>query len=299
MKNIAAALLAVICFSAATAHGEESQNEDARRDARRAAWMAMGIEDYQPPVPQDLTATKIEDFTALEATQGVAADEKYFYAVANYVLAKYERKTGALVKRWIGKRGGLIRHMNSCYAEAGKLYCANSNHPQLPMASSIEIFDTKTMTHVESKSFGVMDEGSLVWFDHYKDGWIAGFAHYDDETGLPYKDHSYASVVTYDRDWRKTGGYALPASILERMAPQAASGGAIGDDGRLYVMGHDLPEMYVLAFPEMGPVMIHVATIAAPAEGQAFAFDPEDPRRVWAISRPNGKVVSFTLPEID
>ncbi len=299
MKKITAALLAVICFSAATAHGEESQNEDARREARRAAWMAMGIEEYVPPVPQELSATKLEDFTAMEATQGVAADEKYFYAVANYVLAKYERKTGALVKRWIGKRGGLIRHMNSCYAEAGKLYCANSNHPQLPMASSIEIFDAKTMTHVESKSFGVMDEGSLVWFDHYKDGWIAGFAHYDDETGLPYKDHSYASVVTYDRDWRKTGGYALPASILEKMAPQAASGGAIGDDGRLYVMGHDLPEMYVLDFPEMGPVMIHVATIAAPAEGQAFAFDPKEPRRVWAISRPNGKVVSFTLPEID
>lgn len=290
--------LSLLCLTTAAAAGAP-QSDDERRAARRAAWEAIGVEDYEPPVVHALAAEKLEEFTAIEATQGVAADEKYFYAVANYVIAKYDRKTSELVKRWVGKRGGLIRHMNSCYAEAGKLYCANSNHPHLPMASSVEVFDAKTLEHVESKSLGVLDEGSLVWFDHYEDGWIAGFAHYDDETGLPYKDHTYASIVTFDKAWRKTGGYALPDAILDKMAPQAASGGAIGDDGRLYVMGHDLPEMYVLDFPAMGPVMMHIATIAVPAEGQAFDFDPADPRRVWAISRPNGKVVSFRLPEIN
>jgi len=223
----------------------------------------------------------------------------YFYAIVNYIIGKYDRKTGDLIRRWKSDRGGPIRHINSCFAEKGRLYCANSNHPQLPMASSIEIFDTQTMMHVESKSLGVMDEGSLVWFDHYKDGWIAGFAQYDDETGLPFKDHTYASVVTFDEQWRRTGGYAMPPKILEKMAPQAASGGAVGNDGRLYVMGHDLPEMYALEFPTMGPVLIHVATIAVPAEGQAFAFDQQDARRVWAISRPRQHVVSFRLPKID
>ncbi|MEM9494419.1 MAG: hypothetical protein AAGA09_00305 [Pseudomonadota bacterium] len=269
-----------------------------KRETRRASWAAIGIEDHQPNEVAALSAKPLEEFSAVEALQGAAADDAHFYAIVNYVIGKYDRKTGALVARWKGKRGGPIRHINSCFEEDGRLYCANSNHPQLPMASSIEVFETKSMAHVDSKSLGVMDEGSLVWFDRFKDGWIAGFAHYDDETGLPYKDHSYAAVVTFDAEWRRTGGYALPASILEKMAPQAASGGALGADGRLYVMGHDRPEMYVLQFPAMGPVLEHVATIAVPAEGQAFAFDRADPHRVWAISRPRQKVLSFEIPTI-
>ncbi|WP_428409651.1 hypothetical protein [Hyphococcus sp.] len=300
MKKTAALLLSALSLSAAAlAQTETGQTIDERRAARRAAWAAMGIKDYVPPAIKTGTAEELGAWDAPDATQGAAADEKYFYAVANYVIGKYDRKSGELVSRWIGDRGGPIRHLNSCYAETGKLFCAHSNHPGLPMTSSIEIFDTKTMTHLDNKSLGMLDEGSFVWFDHYEDGWIAGFAHYDDETGLPYKDHTYATIVTFDMEWRKTGGYVLPPSILEKMAPQAASGGAMDDDGRLYVMGHDLPEMYVLEFPEMGSEMRHVATIAVPAEGQAFAFDPKEPRRVWAISRPRGKVVSFRLPEME
>ena len=63
------------------------------------------------------------------------------------------------------------------------------------------------------------------------------------------------------------------------------------------MFGHDLPEMYVLAKPTMGPTLIHVATIEIDAEGQAFAFDPTDDRVVWAISRPNREVRAFRLPE--
>ncbi|GGC99763.1 hypothetical protein [Aquisalinus flavus] len=276
-----------------------AQAQEMTHEQRRAQWEAMGIEDYQPPAAAEYEAALIEGFPAIEAGQGAAADADHFYAIVNYVIGKYDRQTGELVGRWKGPRGGPIGHLNSCYAEAGKLYCANSNHPNLPMGSSIEIFDTETMTHEASKSLGMMDEGSLVWFDHYKDGWIAGFAHYDDETGLPFKDHTYASIVLFDDRWRRTGGYMLPASILEKMAPQAASGGAMGDDGYLYVMGHDLPEMYVLRFPQMGPSMEHVATISVPAEGQAFAFDPENARDVWAISRPARQVRHFTIPPID
>lgn len=295
---IAALFLAAPGAFAAEERTAERSDEE-RRAARRAAWAAIGIKDYEAPPVITLKAESIAEFHAIEALQGAAADSEHFYAIVNYVIGKYERDTGRFVKRWAGARGGPIRHLNSCFAEAGQLYCANSNHPQLPMASSIEIFDAATMTHAESISLGVMDEGSLVWFDRYKDGWIAGFAHYDDETGLPYKDHTYAAVVVFDAEWRRKGGYALPPGVLERMAPQAASGGALGDDGRLYVMGHDRKEMYVLEFPEIGPVLNHVATIAVPAEGQAFAFDPEDRRRVWAISRPRQHVLSFRLPEVE
>jgi hypothetical protein len=144
-----------------------------------------------------------------------------------------------------------------------------------------------------------MDEGSLTWFDRYGGGWIAGFAHYDDETGEPFKDNAYAGVVTFDGEWRRTGGWRLPPALIERMAPQAASGGAIGPDGLLYVFGHHQPELYVLARPAMGPTLVHVATIAIDAEGQAFAFDPTEERVIWAISRPNREVRAFGLPAIE
>lgn len=58
-------------------------------------------------------------------------------------------------------------------------------------------------------------------------------------------------------------------------------------------------ELYVLARPAMGPTLLHVATIELEAEGQAFAFDPEDERVIWAISRPNREVRAIRLPEIE
>ena len=82
------------------------------------------------------------------------------------------------------------------------------------------------------------------------------------------------------------------------MAPQAASGGAIGPDGLLYLFGHTLPELYVLARPALGAELVHVATIALDAAGQAFAFDPSDLKRIFAIDRPTGTVRIFTLPDL-
>ena len=82
------------------------------------------------------------------------------------------------------------------------------------------------------------------------------------------------------------------------MAPQAASGGAIGDDGLLYLFGHTMPEMYVLARPKSGAELIHVATIKVAVEGQAFGFDPSDTRRIFAIDRPSGTVRVFKLPTV-
>lgn len=254
---------------------------------------------YQPPEPIELTASEITRFEAAEALQGVAVDDGYFYAIVNFAIGKYARESGDRVAGWVGKRQGLIGHLNSCVVADEKLWCANSNHPEVPMASSVEVFDTASMTHVDSHSLGLMDEGSLTWFVPWGDGWMAGFAHYNDETGEPFKSNAYAGVHTFDARWRRTGGWRLPPALVERMAPQAASGGAIGPDRLLYVFGHHEPELYVLARPAMGPTLLHVATIAIDAEGQAFAFDPSDERVIWTISRPNREVRAFRLPPIE
>jgi hypothetical protein len=144
----------------------------------------------------------------------------------------------------------------------------------------------------------VQDEGSLTFIDRDRDGWMAGFAHYDGEGGLAYKGAAFAGIVFYDAQWRRTGGYAFPKSVLEAMAPHAASGGAFGPDRLLYVFGHSRAEMYVLARPTMGPTLIHVATIAIDARGQAFDWDETQERVLFAIDRPTGTVRSFAIPEI-
>src|SRR5690606_6229946 len=135
----------------------------------------------------------------------------------------------------------------------------------------------------------MMDEGSLTFGEPFKGGWLLGFSHYSDETGLPFNSSDYSSIITVDEQWRRTGGWLIPPHIRKRMAPQAASGGAIGPDGLLYLFGHTLPELYVMAKPAMGPELIHVATIDLDAAGQAFAFDPIEPHRIFAIDRPTAE----------
>jgi hypothetical protein len=240
----------------------------------------------------------VREFTAPEARQGVAVDAAHFYAVVNSAIGKYDKATGEQVARWSLPRGGPIRHLNSCFADEGALWCANSNFPETPMASSVEVFDAATLNHRESRSLGVLDEGSLTFFDRLGEGWIAGFAHYDADGGVSHKASEWAAIVTYDAQWRRTGGWAIPDAVKARMAPHAASGGAIGPDGLLYLFGHDRPEMYAMAKPAMGPVMVHVATIAVDAAGQAFAWDVSQPGTLYAINRPTGTVRVFAMPAV-
>jgi hypothetical protein len=261
--------------------------------------VAPQVSDYKAPEVRRLTARTLRVFQAPEADQGVAADSRHFYVVDNTVIAKYEIASGARVDQWIGPKDGLIRHMNSCVADAGKIWCANSNYSLTPMGSSIEVFDAATLDHVDSHSLGMLEEGSLTWFNRYRGGWLAGFAHYDETGGLPYKDHRFSSVVTFDQEWRRTGGWLFPQTALDRMAPYAASGGAIGPDGWLYLLGHDRPEMYVVARPPMGPTLVHIATIDLEAEGQAFSWAQDGTRTVFTIDRKQGLVRMIELPAVD
>jgi hypothetical protein len=242
--------------------------------------------------------TLVREYPAPEARQGAAADARHIYAVVNSAIGKYGKASGTRIAGWSLPRDGPIRHINSCFAEPDRLWCANSNFPELPMGSSVEVFDSRSMTHLSSHSLGLTEEGSLTWFDRLGGGWIAGFAHYDARGGTGFKDNRYGTIVTYDADWRRTGGWLLPDAVLDRLKPHAASGGALGPDGLLYVMGHDRPEIYVLAKPKMGPVLVHLATLDIAAEGQAFAWDRSAPRRIVAISRPNAAVRAFDVPAV-
>jgi hypothetical protein len=47
---------------------------------------------------------QVGEFIIPEANQGVGVDEKYFYAVDNQKIGKYEKKTGKLVGKWEGPK---------------------------------------------------------------------------------------------------------------------------------------------------------------------------------------------------
>lgn len=243
---------------------------------------------------------EIQRFAAREAGQAVAIDEQHFYAIVNWQIGKYDRQTGRRLATWKADSERPLRHLNSGVVFEGKLYCANSNFPDWPEASSIEIWDTETLQHIGSHSLGICAEGSLTWVEPVDDGWYAAFANYSKQVNDdPHaKTHRSTQLVRYDKQWRRTAGWVFPKSVLDRFDPHSCSGGGFGPDGKLYCTGHDLGEIYQLDFPKAGSALRLVETIAAPITGQGIAFgkDRLGKGQLWGIDRGKRQVVSAEFP---
>lgn len=241
-------------------------------------------------------ATEVERFPAEEAHQGVVADARHVYAISNSVIGKYDRATRRRIAQWQGDPQ-LFIHMNSCTLLGRELACAASNYPSLPMASSVEWFDVTTMRHIRTRSLGP-GRGSLTWLDWHDGSWWACFANYDGKGGEPGRTHEATVLVRYDRTFAEQGAWLFPKDMLERFAPFSSSGGAWGDDGLLYVTGHDKPELYVVRLPEAGSRLEHVATMGIPTGGQAIAWDRRNRRVLWSIERSTNEVVASQVPKL-
>lgn len=257
------------------------------------AWVAAVPAAAQPK----LEAEVLGRWKAPEAVQGVAVDSRHFYAVANSRIGKYDRATGEKLAEWSGDRDR-FPHINSCAVVGRDLVCAASNFPEMPMTSSVEIFDPRRMVHLRTVSLG-QQVGSLTWIDRRDGAWWAAFANYDGKGGEPGRGHAHTQLVRFDDQWRRMEGWSFPASVTSRFAPMSSSGGVWGADGRLYVTGHDHPELYVLELPKGGSKLDHVATIGAAIEGQAIAVDPTRRDVLYGISRPNREVVALRLPGVE
>lgn len=263
----------------------------------RAGFIALLAWVATPAMAQPtLRAQLVRRYEAAEANQGVAVDATSLYAVGNSEIGRYDRKTGAKTGAWSGDPK-VFPHLNSCAAVGPELICASSNYPATPMSSTVEVFDRARLTHSRSIPLG-HQVGSLTWVLRKDNAWWAGFANYDGRGGEPGRDHSFTALVKFDDAWKPLGQWSFPASVLDRFAPRSASGGVWGDDGLLYVSGHDRPEIYVLRVPKQGSVLEHVATIASPIEGQAIAIDPADHRAIYGISRSARQVVAIRLPDL-
>jgi len=213
----------------------------------------------------------VTKFPAEEAQQGVAVDRDFIYVIGNSVIGKYDRRTRQRVARFEGGKGALA-HMNGGVVVGDRLYCSHSNFPETPMVSSVEIFDTKTLRHIGSQSFG-LDSGSLVWVDWHDGHWWVCFGHYNGKGGEPGMTNDRTVLVKYDRQWRRVGGYAFPKELVARWDGMTCSGGVWGKDGLIYATGHHAPEVHVLRLPKSGPTLELVRIHKSPVEGQGIALD--------------------------
>jgi hypothetical protein len=251
----------------------------------------------------EFQAEIVAEFEVANARQGVAVDRDYFYAVTNFAISKHDKASGELVASWEGAaEGDPLIHMDSLVALDGRLIASHSNYSIMPMTSSVEIWNSDDMTHVDTHSFGI-NRGSLTWLDWHNGQWWGGFANYDKiQKGQtePYGTTNRTQVVRFDEDFVVLEAWTLPLEILDRMRPMSNSGGSWGADGYLYLTGHDHGELYVMEIPEFGSELHWVATVNVPTmEGQGIAWDRStDEPILWAIYKKERKVLKIRMPEV-
>jgi hypothetical protein len=250
-------------------------------------------------VPPSLTAIELRRWRVPEANQAAAVDGTHFYGIGNRTLVKHRKSDGVRVGEWRGEPDGPIVHFNAGFVDQRRLVLAHSNFSQLPMASSLETFDTKTMLPIATHSFGIR-LGSLTWAVRHRGSWWACFANYNDKGTTPGFDQRWTYFGQFDDAWQMQQSWLFPPSVIATWGSSSSSGGDWGDDGLLYVTGHDAPELYVLRLPKLGVALEHVATITVPFEGQGWAWDRSvrGQRVIYGISRARQDVVVAQIPEL-
>ncbi len=228
---------------------------------------------------------EIKRFKAEEAHQGVAVDAEHFYAITNAAIGKYHKDSGERVGGWKEAAGGHIKHLNAGVVLDSKLWCAHSNYPEMPMKSSVEVFDPKTMQHLESFDLTSVG-GSLTWVDRRDGWWYACFAQYA-KTGDPARTR----VVRFDSNWKPFAEIRFPAEMVAKFGKNSSSGGSFGPDRHLYITGHDAQELYVMDPPVIGDVWTWKTAIPISAHGQAFAWDRGEDGVLYSIDRKTYEVI--------
>lgn len=286
-----------------TSKGESPTPAKAEGNPARAAYRAWydGLPKAPPPqlIKHELVATELARWPARGANQGVAVDGEYFYGIGNFLIGKYRKKDGERVAEWIGLKGGPTIHLNGGYEHDGQLILSHSNFPQLPMASSLEIYDAATLKHVKSHSFGIR-LGSLTWAEWHNGHWWACFANYNDQGTTPGFDNRWTYVGKFDERWQMEESWLFPPQVVATWGKSASSGGSWGEDGLLYVTGHDAKELYVLRLPKTGVTLEYVTTIDVPFEGQSWSWDrsAKHDRIIYGITRSSQEVIVARIPAL-
>ena len=242
---------------------------------------------------QDGSVQVIRRYKAAEATQAVAVDGTFFYAIASAAVGKYDVATGQRAAVWQEKPGGRMRHLNSGIVIDRELHCAHSNYPEIPMVSSIEVFDTATLAHLRSVPLpGGL--GSATWIETRDGDWWVTFAHYAGKGGEPGKGPDATRLVRFDRTWQQKGAWSFPPEVVARWDGMSSSGGVWIDDRRFVTTGHHAPELYILDLPPTGSRLLLHRIVPIESEGQGIAHDPRS-GLLYSIQRRTREVLVSKL----
>ncbi len=242
------------------------------------------------------TARVVRRFPATEANQAVAVDGHFFYAIDDAAIGKYEKTTGRRVSGWIGGAKDLITHLNSGVVIGHELVCANSNYPQTPMVSSVEVFDTDQMVHLRSVPLP-SGLGSATWLDYAVGSWWVAFAHYSGKGGEPGKGSEATRLARLSDDWRPLESWSFPPDVVKRWGTMSSSGGTVAANRLFYTTGHDAPEIYVVEVPAEGRQLRLRTIIRVESEGQGIALD-RDQGLLYSIQRGTREVIVSELPDV-
>ena len=262
--------------------------------------------ELKPEVSLVYQGSVAEVFKTVNGRQAVAVDSSAFYALNNFAITKHDKKTGEALITWdgISDETGPLIHLDSGIVHQGKLYAAHSNYPNWPMHSSIEIWDTNSLTHIESHSFGVY-LGSMTWLDRYDGFWWAGFGNYDkvqDGQSQAYGGTQNTWIVKMDDSFNTIDQWRLPNELHPRLSPMTNSGGSWSEEGLLYLTGHDYPEIYIVDVPANGETVDWLATVeVAGLNGQGIAWDRDKTSKqttLWGILKSKRLVYRIEMPVI-
>lgn len=265
-------------------------------DARKTSF------SFSEPLTTSSATTSIR-FNADDAVQGVAVDGSYLYAISNSRISKHRKHDGALVQRWSQKAVDelAITHLNSAVVHEKQLYAAHSNWPHTDIRNSIEVWTTDKLKHIATTAIS-NNETYLTWLDYHRGSWWAAFVDY------PTAQHNFSQrnfsdlrtrVVQMDESFRVLKRYRLPVALLQRLYPMSNSGASWGTDDRLYLTGHDHPELYVMSLPPIGNTLKWVETISwQEIKGQGISWDrfAMEPR-LFGIRRSSREIVGMRPQE--
>lgn len=277
----------------------ENLGDEALRAAYRQWLESLPAATAPALKPHGVVATELKRWHVMEANQGVAVDAEHFYGIGNHALVKHRKDTGERVAEWFGPRAGAIIHLNSGWVDGDRLLLSHSNFPQLPMASSLEVYDARSLQPLESHSLG-MRLGSLTWAVRHQGFWWACFANYNDSGTTPGFDQRWTHVAKFDDNWQELQAWLFPPQVIATWGDSSCSGGDWGEDGLLYVTGHDAAQLHVLRLPQQGVTLEYVTTIDVPFEGQSWAWDRSatGERVIYGISRARQEVIVARIPEV-
>lgn len=200
-------------------------------------------------------------WSAAEAFQAAAGDERFLFAIDSARIVKYDRVSGER----LAESQGPAQHLNSGFWHEGKLLCAHSSYPAMPEQSEIKVLDPASMRLSTFHAFGDVG-GSLTWVLRHEGAWWCNFARYGTQNAKTF-------LARFDDQWRETARWTYPEAVVRNWGVFSASGG-IWRDGLLVVTGHDERELYCLRVPQQGQVLEHVRTVPSPFAGQGICIDP-------------------------